>query len=224
MSTNILHYNKWWMKKKTQPDRLYMQQRALNTLQRFFCKILKREFGQRVLDLGSGDHTFVDVCVKNGIDAHGIDICHGVDFETDRLPFSDGFFDVVLMYAVIEHIQSPANILLEAKRVLRDKGALVVITPNFDLQHWWLCSRDFFNDPTHARPYNRFSIKTLMHMYDFNQLFVGLWTVGKSAVFWRLPETLAFYCGSLIPFTGKAKYIPQFLKGKSRSMLAVSEK
>jgi 2-polyprenyl-3-methyl-5-hydroxy-6-metoxy-1,4-benzoquinol methylase len=46
------------------------------------------------------------------------------------LPFSDGQFDVVLSFQVIEHVCSDAAYLAEAARVLGAGGVLILITPD----------------------------------------------------------------------------------------------
>jgi len=223
MKKDTIYYNKLWQEKKIEPNRLYMQERVLKTFKTLFSKILKSEFSGKVLDVGSGDGSFVQICKQNGIEANGIDICNGIDFEKDTLPFKESEFDIAVMYSVLEHLQSPGNILLEIHKVLKYRGKLIIITANFEIGNLFLYSGDFFNDPTHVHPYNRKSIKTLMKMYNFEERFLGLWTVCKSHMIWRLPETLQFYYGALLPFLGTTRYVPNFLKGKSKSMLCVFE-
>jgi SAM-dependent methyltransferase len=56
---------------------------------------------------------------------------HPVNVESDRFPFADASFDVVVLCEVIEHLLSdPVAALLEVKRVLRPGGCLLVSTPN----------------------------------------------------------------------------------------------
>lgn len=224
MKQDVIYYNKLWLEKKKEPDRLYMQERVLKTFNVLFSKILKSDFSGKLLDVGSGDGTFVQVCKQYGIEAKGIDVCDGIDFEKDKLSFEDNEFDIVVMYSVLEHLQSPGNILLEIHRILKNTGKLVIITTNFELDNLFLCGRDFFNDPTHIHPYNRKSIRTLMKMYNFKEKFIGLWTACKSYMIWKLSETLQFYYGVLLPFKGTTKYVPRFLTGRSKSMLCVFEK
>lgn len=56
---------------------------------------------------------------------------HHVNVESAVLPFDDATFDVVLFCEVLEHLLSdPVHALLEMKRVLRQRGVLVLSTPN----------------------------------------------------------------------------------------------
>ncbi|MBL7078189.1 class I SAM-dependent methyltransferase [Candidatus Shapirobacteria bacterium] len=51
--------------------------------------------------------------------------------EKDPFPFNNNFFDLILLNELIEHFpQSPLPVLKEALRVTKDKGFLVLTTPN----------------------------------------------------------------------------------------------
>ncbi|MGI4880464.1 MAG: class I SAM-dependent methyltransferase [Janthinobacterium lividum] len=54
-----------------------------------------------------------------------------VNVETDRLPYADGAFDLVLFCEVLEHMTNdPLAAVAELKRVLKPGGRLIVTTPN----------------------------------------------------------------------------------------------
>jgi SAM-dependent methyltransferase len=56
---------------------------------------------------------------------------YNVNVETEKLPFPDCHFDVVLFCEVLEHLQSdPLHAMLEIKRVLKIGGTLILTTPN----------------------------------------------------------------------------------------------
>jgi len=46
------------------------------------------------------------------------------------IPFEDGYFDCVTMIALIEHFYSPAEIIKEIRRILKDSGKLIIEFPN----------------------------------------------------------------------------------------------
>lgn len=50
--------------------------------------------------------------------------------ETDRWPFEDDSFDIVTMMSIIEHLFDPLAALSEARRVLKDDGEFILVTPN----------------------------------------------------------------------------------------------
>lgn len=59
-----------------------------------------------------------------------------VDLETERLACEDALFDLVLACEIIEHLpRDPMQLLVEANRVLRTGGQLVVTTPNIVSEH-----------------------------------------------------------------------------------------
>ncbi|MGN7832166.1 class I SAM-dependent methyltransferase [Pseudoxanthomonas sp. 22568] len=64
------------------------------------------------------------------------------------LPFDDSKFDVVLSFQVIEHVKDDSSYLLEARRVLRPRGIIIVITP--DRRHRLL---------PWQRPWNRWHLR-----------------------------------------------------------------
>jgi SAM-dependent methyltransferase len=102
----------------------------------------------RVLDIGCGSYPLflagTDFAEKYGLDRVPIAPPEGVagkltllahDVHEGRpLPFEPGFFDVVTMLAVFEHIEPRplAGLLAEVRRVLRPGGLYVMTTP----AHW----------------------------------------------------------------------------------------
>ncbi len=100
----------------------------------------------RLLDVGCGEHhrflKSTQFASKYGLDRlaarhaqeSGPDVVTRLDCDietVDRLPFDDGYFDIVTMLAVFEHIE-PArlgHLMAEIKRVLKPEGLCVLTTP-----------------------------------------------------------------------------------------------
>jgi SAM-dependent methyltransferase len=174
--------------------------------------------GTSLLDLGAADGSFVDCCIDSGLEARGIDIDDGINLEDTPFPVGDGSVDVVTANSVIEHLLSPENILSESLRTLKPGGALILVTPN-----WRFSVREFYDDPTHVRPYTQESISELLRMYGYEDIRVYPWIVKKPAAMWELP--LAFHIARFLPFRGDApSWIPELLKGRSKVMLIVGSK
>ena len=137
--------------------------------------------GKRVLDLGcrSGALTrhFLEGNEVVGLDvdraalakaqALGIEPVEG-DVE-DPLPFADASFDAVVAGELLEHLQLPEALVLEARRVLRPGGVLVGSVPNaFRLQSRlrFLRGRPPEDDPTHLRLFSPAAVRELLSGFD----------------------------------------------------------
>lgn len=93
------------------------------------------ELRGRVLDIGAGRtleyHEMPKVAGSSveGIDQKRDGLEGSVDLEKDTMPYSNGSFDMVLMYNILEHIYNHAHLLVEARRVLKTDGELVGFVP-----------------------------------------------------------------------------------------------
>jgi len=173
--------------------------------------------GHSLLDLGCGDKYIETAALSRGLKYTGTDIDQ-VHFERDQLPFEDEQFDVVVSYAVIEHLYSPEFFLSEIYRVLKKGGLVLLSTPN-----WIMDYRNFYNDPTHVKPYTPESLERVMRLSKFSDIrsYPGL----RCKPLWyytgKYKFLKAFY---LLPFRGQSKFIPEFLKGHARSIFAIAIK
>ncbi len=94
----------------------------------------------RVLDIGCGIGTYVKKLDEVSGDAYGVDIDPARVREgksgtlsvavSERLPFADASFDMVLLNEVIEHVDDDAATLREACRVVRPGGHVIIYAPN----------------------------------------------------------------------------------------------
>jgi ubiquinone/menaquinone biosynthesis C-methylase UbiE len=87
----------------------------------------------------------VNYCLKKGYNAYLMNI--------DKLPFPDNSFNTIVLDNVLEHIEDPANILKEIKRVLIPNGLLLIGVP---------CEKGFKYDADHKK------------FYDINRLILLL--------------------------------------------------
>lgn len=96
----------------------------------------------RVLDVGCGYGTLVkrvelvghecfgvepDLVAFKAAKAGGLKVKRGF---AERLPYPSGYFDVVVLTEVIEHLRNPESAVAEIRRVLKKGGLLIVTTPN----------------------------------------------------------------------------------------------
>jgi ubiquinone/menaquinone biosynthesis C-methylase UbiE len=85
--------------------------------------------------------------------------------EKENLPFDDGMIDVVFTKSVIEHIANPFHFISECKRVLKDGGKIIVMSPD-----WKSTMYLFYEDYTHIRPYTSISLKNLLLSHNFDKV------------------------------------------------------
>ncbi len=100
--------------------------------------------GERVLDLGCGAGRFLAALREAGAEPIGVELAEaaaeraranapGIDVrlvaEDGSLPFGHGEVDLVWCSEVLEHVPDVAHILLEARRVLRRGGRMLVTVP-----------------------------------------------------------------------------------------------
>jgi SAM-dependent methyltransferase len=84
--------------------------------------------GARLLDLGCGPRDQAAPAAHAGVEYVGIDYSSAAaDLLADghAIPFRDATFDVVLSYAVLEHLYQPFLAVAEVARVLRSGGVFV---------------------------------------------------------------------------------------------------
>ena len=113
---------------------------------RFLAKLIPSNSNH--LDIGCGPGTFLGnfsqakSCIGVDIAKEQIEFAtqkyanNRISFqhiETDLLPFGDNCFDVVSLVEVIEHLDQVTleKVMLEANRVLKPSGLLILSTPNY---------------------------------------------------------------------------------------------
>ena len=81
-----------------------------------------------LLDIGCGTNELVRSYSGKGI---GVDVYQWGDVDvvvedTAKLPFDDKSFDTITIIAALNHIPNRVEVLIEAKRLLRNSGKLIV--------------------------------------------------------------------------------------------------
>jgi SAM-dependent methyltransferase len=116
---------------------------------KYILRHLKRPPGSpRLLDVGCSFGMFVKVARENGFAAEGIEpareaaeaaIKDGLDVRCgylEDLGLPGESYDVVTLFEVIEHLQSPLPLLRECNRILKADGLFILSTGNTDS---WTC-------------------------------------------------------------------------------------
>ncbi len=90
-----------------------------------------RELGpaDRVLDLGSGQAPYADLFPHRRYVTADLFGAADVRCDATILPFAAKAFDLVLCTEVLEHVPDPDAMLREIRRVIDERGALILTTP-----------------------------------------------------------------------------------------------
>ena len=150
----------------------------------------------KFLDIGTGRGTHLTRFMKHVKgDFYGIDLekstipgaeIKSCNLENESLPFEDDYFDIIFSKSVIEHVKNTENFMSEIYRVLKPKGILVLMAPDWQSQ-----MKNFYDDHTHVKPFTKKSLESLFKMYNFKngkvELFIQLPFV------WRYP-ILKYFC------------------------------
>lgn len=122
-----------------------------------------------VLDIGCGTGyllSFLGGGTGVDLDPKLIDYCKscysGSQFlvsDCYSIPLPDATFDAVTMCMIVEHLADPEKALVEARRLLKPGGSIVVVVPQVDN---WFYHYLVKKDPTHVREYTAKEIWDLM--------------------------------------------------------------
>lgn len=122
----------------------------------------------KLLDIGCGGGFFLKAAEERGWDPHGIDIVPGfAKFARDELQlknvhcrsleqseYEKHFFDVIVLWDLIEHLPHPSKFLKTINQLIRPGGLLVIWTPNAKNATWL--------------KENWFGYEPLQHLYFFS--------------------------------------------------------
>ena len=93
--------------------------------------------GKVAIDLGCGSEPYRSIFAARGLIYRGADIAGGeirIDAQ-GRVDAADGSADLVLSFQVLEHVRDVGQYLAEARRILRERGWLILSTHGTWLYH-----------------------------------------------------------------------------------------
>lgn len=93
----------------------------------------------KLLDIGCREGDYSIVAIREGFEVISVDINSQTTLKNfvladiRKLPFKDRCFDCIIAFDVIEHVAETHYALSECRRVIKDKGKIVISVPNNDL-------------------------------------------------------------------------------------------
>ena len=179
--------------------------------------------GCRLLDIGCGRGEFLNGFINQGVDGFGFDqsdaaksFCPSASIEVGNiegiLPYEDNFFDVIYNKSVIEHFYYPEKILTEIHRILKPRGLLITMTPD-----WSRNVVHFHEDFTHRTPFTIKSLNEINKVCNFSSTHTERFI--QLPIIWKFPflKFATFLCRKLVP--NRLKKFSKFLRFSKEIML-----
>ena len=136
------------------------------------------------IDLGCGRGEWLELMQENGIDVNGVDLDHSMIEACEELGLEVNLVDaiealkalpdssqlVVTGFHIAEHLHFSVlqTLMIEALRVLKPAGLLILETPN--PENIGVATVNFYLDPTHQRPLPPLLLTFLSEHYGFAQV------------------------------------------------------
>jgi SAM-dependent methyltransferase len=189
----------------------------------------------RLLDIGCGYGFFLKKMAQDGWQVEGIEVSppgreyaekelglriHAEPLEHVSLPTKR--FDAVTLFYVIEHVPNPKELLVEAYRILKTGGILLLRWPHsapvVKAMGPFSKSYDVFHTPYHLYDFNPTNMKQLLRQVGFRDIetMIGGHTIPKQGL--HLWSSVFF--GGLAEFLFRATRGRFLLPGVSKTTIA----
>ena len=122
---------------------------------RFLVRQLPK--GARVLDVGCGRGTLLSALADRGFEAHGFELSEQaaefadpraqvkIGAELTEADYPEAYFDMVVVWHVLEHLKHPDRTVDEIHRILKPGGKLIIAVPNFSSWQARWAGEDWFH-------------------------------------------------------------------------------
>jgi len=140
--------------------------------------------GDRILDVGCGNGSFLSIASDAGWQVTGLDPDNSAVLAArksglniylghiDELSHMSSCFDVITLSHVIEHVHDPSYLLSSLHRLLKDGGLLYLETPNIESCGHKLFGRNWrgIEAPRHLVLFNPRSLAQLLSVHGFDSI------------------------------------------------------
>lgn len=135
----------------------------------------------RVLDIGCGRGNLLKAFSHMGFECHGIERAEFPDEpdessinihrnSLEKEKFDDDYFDIVILWHVLEHLSNPTDIVGEIHRILNRSGILVIAVPNFGSFQSRLFKKHWFHLDLPRHLYH-FEMESLDRLLNTNNIY-----------------------------------------------------
>lgn len=155
----------------------------------------------RIVEIGSYPYHMTFLLSKAGHHIQGVDVDPArnkqflinnnlnvikANIDNERIPLPSNSADIVLFNEILEHLTDPIHALLEANRILKKNGKIILTTPNvYHLPRicMYLCGRGplpdayeelsrkyWYGSPGHLREYTRAELMKMLHATNFRTI------------------------------------------------------
>jgi 2-polyprenyl-3-methyl-5-hydroxy-6-metoxy-1,4-benzoquinol methylase len=176
----------------------------------------KEKSSIKILDVECGGGQLLENFAKlPQIEVYGVDISEKAlkialamnykaflcNVETEKLPFNDDFFHIIVINDLLEHIITPDILLREAHRVLKNKGKLIISVPNISCPASWFM-QIFLDLPPmqsaryksiHVRDYTLRVLRSVIKLNGFRVKQI------KGTYFYPLDNAIGRFIANLFP-------------------------
>ena len=152
-----------------------------------------------LLDAGCGRGDMLHAFKKKELNVEGVDLSeesikllhpikvHQKNLEKEILDNREKYYDIIFTKSVIEHLNSPLKFIENCKKLLKDDGCLVIMTPSWYHHKFG----PFYIDYTHVTPFTLHSLRDIGALGGFSKI--------KVEYFYQLPFTWNYSYLKIIP-------------------------
>lgn len=167
-----------------------------------------------LLEIGCGRGEILKSFKNFGLEVEGVDLStearefnkdikvQVLDMENDILPYSSNSFDIIFSKSVLEHLSNPDRYMKEAFRVLKPKGILLTLVPDWESNY-----KIYFDDYTHKTPFSKLSLEHILKINDFKE--VNVYKFRQLPLLWKYPKLnyLSAMIAPFVPVRTKIKFL-----------------
>ncbi len=181
-----MNYEQWTGLREYTPH-YHVRKRRKSMFIDFLIKLKAKEIAGNVLDAGCYKGDVCNKVSELGFAAYGIDAVKEnikearkkypkCDFRIgelgQKLPYPDGFFDVIWAGDVIEHVYDTITLFSEFNRILKKDGYFIVSTPMHNVWKMFLITavdlhKHFHPEHKHVRFYTIKNFRMILKKYGF---------------------------------------------------------